>query len=148
MTVFQDSTSKKNNYFKKDFCCFVVLLLYYFSMKVKVYFNLHRKLFSVVDVKTGKVIGHSLGLSLNDPEFRVQQGGRQRVLREQRKNVHAYIIGEQDLSYSIPSEAIQTTYNPYKYNSFVLKHNEQPLTKAYKTFLQVKNNKGYIYTLL
>jgi len=116
-------------------------------MKVKVYFNLHRKLFSVVDVKTGKVIDHSRGLSLNDPEFRVQEGGRQRVLRERRKNVHAYIVGHLDLAYNIPREALETTYNPYKYNSFVLKHNEQPLKKAFKTFLKVENNKGYIYTL-
>ncbi|MBT6796110.1 hypothetical protein HOA97_04170 [bacterium] len=117
-------------------------------MKVKVYFNLHRKLFSVVDVKTGKVINHLYGLSLNNPEFRVQQGGRERVLREQRKNVHAYIVGDLDLAYAIPSEAVETTYNPYKYKSFVLKHNEQPLSKAYKAFLKVNNNKAQIHTLL
>jgi len=117
------------------------------NLKVKVYFNLHRKLFSVVNIKTGKVIDHSYGLSLNDPEFRVQEGGRQRVLRERRKNVHAYIVGHLDLAYNIPREALETTYNPYKYNSFVLKYNEQPLKKAFKTFLKVENNKGYIYTL-
>ncbi len=156
MSVLKINARKKNDYFKKDFYCFILLLLYYFgmatfwdiNMKVKVYFNLHRKLFSVVNIKTGKVIDHSYGLSLNDPEFRVQQGGRRRVLREQRKNVHAYVVGNLDLCYSVPNEAIETTYNPYKYNSFVLKYNKKPITKAYKTFLQVKDSKAQIYTLL
>lgn len=117
-------------------------------MKVKVYFNLHLKRFSVVNLETGRVIHHLYGLSLDDAEFRVQEGGRQRVLRERRKNVHAYIVGHLDLAYAIPGEALETTYNPYKYNSFVLKHNEQPVTKAYKVFLKVEKDKGKIYTLL
>jgi hypothetical protein len=116
------------------------------DMKVKVYFNLHKKLFSVVDCSTGKVVDHRYGLSLNDAEFRVQQGGRQRVLREKRKNVHAYILGDLDLSYAIP-ECVEVTYNPYKYDSFVSKEDEQPIRKATKVFLKVEGKRGKIFAM-
>ena len=115
-------------------------------MKAKVYFNLHKKLFSVVDVKTGMVIDHSYGLSLNNAKFRVQEAGRQRVLREKRKNVHAYVVGELDLNYAIPADAEEVTYNPYLYNSFVFKGDyPTPVKTAYKVFLKVENNRPQIF---
>ena len=65
-------------------------------MKVFVYFNLHRKLFSVKALEgpdKGKVIGHTTYLWLKDVTFKVSEAGRQRVLREKRKNVHAGVVG-------------------------------------------------------
>lgn len=115
-------------------------------MKVKVYFNLHKKMFSVVDFSTGKVVDHRYGLSLNDAVFRVQQGGRNRVLRERKKNVHAYILGDLDLSYAIP-QTVEVTYNPYKYDSFVSKEDGHPISRAKKVFLRVENKKGRIFAL-
>ena len=88
-------------------------------MKVKVYFNLHKKVFSVVDNKTKRVVRYSNGLSLNDATFKVSKAGRKRVLKERRKNVHAYVIGEDDLNYCIPSDATEVTYNPYKFPYFL-----------------------------
>lgn len=60
--------------------------------KVECYFNSHKKLVSVR--KRGKVIAHAAGVVLKNPDFVVQEGGRQRVIREERKNVHAYVRGK------------------------------------------------------
>lgn len=61
---------------------------------VFVYFNLHKKVFSVKDVKTGRVIAHANTVKLQNAYPKVSEKGRQRVLKEQRKNVHAGIRGE------------------------------------------------------
>lgn len=118
-------------------------------MKVKVYFNLHRKVFSVVNIKTGKVAGYSENLCLKNAQLRVQESGRQRVLREKRKNVHAFVVGEYnpDSYVHVPVDSVEVTYNPYKYNSFVIKHNKTALSKADKVILQAKNGKGKIYAI-
>jgi hypothetical protein len=63
------------------------------------------------------VIGHSNLINLKDVRFIVNQKGRERVLCEKRKNVHAFTRGfitEDNLS--IFSEGI--TYNPYKNDRF------------------------------
>jgi hypothetical protein len=85
--------------------------------KVFVYFNLHKKLWSVKDLGTGRVSFHSQGgFYLKDATFRVSQAGRARVLREKRKNVHAGVVG--DLYYPSVAEAWeadrQVSYNPYR----------------------------------
>lgn len=88
------------------------------GQKVFVYFNLHKKLFSVRDHKTGLVVGHTNTIALEDVTFKVSEAGRQRVLREKRKNVHAGVLGTvKDLPIE-PMEAV-AFYNPYKYESFV-----------------------------
>lgn len=63
-------------------------------MQVRVYFNLHTKLWSVQDAKTRRVIGHASKLLIREARFVVSEAGRQRVLREQKKNVHAFVVGE------------------------------------------------------
>jgi len=101
-------------------------------MKVFVYFNLHKKVWSVRDVKTRKVIMHTKYVMLSKAKGKVSEAGRQRVLKEKKKNVHAGIEGFlisydnkffKDVHYN-PNN--QLTYNPYKYNTFVWKRNEQP----------------------
>jgi hypothetical protein len=105
-------------------------------MKVFVYFNLHRKLFSVKSLEgpdKGKVIGHMYSVSLNDVTFKVSEAGRQRVLREKRKNVHAGVVGNispnawDDMLQDDPK---QITYNPYRFSSFVDKDNLEPVRHA------------------
>lgn len=61
------------------------------GQKVQVYRNLTRSCYSLR--QNGKVIGHLDGLILSDCTFRVSQAGRNRVLREKRKNVHAFVEG-------------------------------------------------------
>jgi len=97
--------------------------------RVFVYRNLHKKCYSVKSLKTGRVIAHVDSIDLINVSFRVSQSGRERVLRERRKNVHAgvvgYIASSNDTNYSM-----DVTYNPYKYNSFVMKNDETPVFKA------------------
>lgn len=86
--------------------------------KVFVYFNLKKKLFSVRKVSTGLVVAHLLKVSLTDARFKVSQKGRERVLRERVKNVHAGVEG----FFTFDNKNLLTNnanYNPYKYSSFV-----------------------------
>jgi hypothetical protein len=101
-------------------------------MKVDVYFNLHKKCLSVRH--KGKVVHHSDYVKIINPTFVVSQAGRQRVLREKRKNVHAFVRGELAALENNPKDSannLQTiTYNPYKYSTFVTKNDETPVHKA------------------
>ena len=87
-------------------------------MKVKVYYNLHKKCLSVADSK-GKVIEHTDSIFLKGAKFRVQPAGRKRVLKEKRKNVHAYVSGERSRMKKGLKLKKTLTYDPYKYDSFV-----------------------------
>ena len=62
-------------------------------MRVQVYFNLHKRLFSVVDMSTGRVVEHTDQIVIDSPAFVVQKAGHERAVRERRRNVHAYVRG-------------------------------------------------------
>lgn len=110
-------------------------------MKVFVYFNLHKKVFSVKALEgaqKGRVIAHQNALTLRDVTFKVSEAGRQRVLREQRKNVHAGVVGYWDGSVDPVIQEVNdiaVTYNPYKFNTFVLKDQEVPIHWATNAYL-------------
>lgn len=57
-------------------------------------------------------------IALEDVVFKVSEAGRQRVLREKRKNVHAGVLGTV-LGIPVLQPADKAFYNPYKYDSFV-----------------------------
>ena len=106
-------------------------------MKVFVYWNLHKQVWSVKALEgkdKGRVIHHAQNVTLSDCTFKVSEAGRQRVLREKRKNVHAGVVGQLGrinvpLSYMPQMTAV--TYNPYKYETFVRKNNDfMPVMKA------------------
>ena len=66
------------------------------GLKCFVYFNLHRKVWSIKALEgehKGRVIAHSSMVEMSDCSFKVSEAGRQRVLRDKRKNVHAGIVG-------------------------------------------------------
>lgn len=100
------------------------------NMKVYVYRNLHKDCWSVKALEgenKGRVIYHAQNVTLSDCTFKVSKAGRERVLRERRKNVHAGVVGQLGrinvpLSYMPQMTAV--TYNPYKYESFVRKNND------------------------
>lgn len=99
--------------------------------EVQAYFNLRRKEFSVQrrNGKGGWVVWfYAPELNLKDVSFRVSEASRQRVIREGRKNVHAYVRGT--LVKDIPETPTAATYNPYKYGSFVEKDTEAPVYSA------------------
>ena len=62
--------------------------------RVKVYFNLNLDCLSVIDAETGLLYCHAHRVEIHNAKFRVQPAGRARVLREKRKNVHAYVVGD------------------------------------------------------
>ena len=99
---------------------------------VEVYLNLNKNIWSVRE--NGKVIAHMGKVGLSDVTFRVQPAGRARVLREGKKNVHAYAKGNYDSSMTTLDLGREITYNPYKYESFVYKDDETP----------VHNSKGIV----
>lgn len=95
------------------------------SKKVMIYKNLHNGLFSVK--QDGLVVAHVESFSMDSVSFKVSEAGRQRVLKEKKKNVHAYIIGKifdinnLDVKNDLFKRmvAIQSIrYNPYKANCF------------------------------
>lgn len=106
-------------------------------MRVFVYFNLHRKCWSIKALEgpgKGLVIDHSMNVELTDCTFKVSEAGRQRVLRENRKNVHAGVVGELvslgDLIAPSANNAKHVTYNPRKFSTFVDRANLRPVVNA------------------
>lgn len=77
---------------------------------VKVYRNLSRKCFSVM--QDGIVKAHAKTVCLEDVAWTVSQKRRQRVIREQCKNVHAFSIGLLRDSVRL-AKAETVFYNPY-----------------------------------
>lgn len=93
------------------------------SLRVFVYKNLHKDCFSVRSVETGRVIAHVASLQIRNAIFKVSRKGRERVVSELRKNVHAGIEGELVID---PSDLLTEDYfprpilyDPYRYRFFV-----------------------------
>lgn len=121
----------------------------FIGKKVMVYYNLHKQTFSVS--YDGKVIMHADYVKLGDVEFRVRQGGREKVRSEKSKNVHAFVIGELLDYCEYPCNEIPTpkgndiiTYNPYKHNSFVHKKDETSIYNAKEVDMVNLTNKIFI----
>ena len=109
-------------------------------MKVDVYFNLHKKVFSVRH--KGRVIEHSSNVMLKRVTYVVQPAGRARVLREGKKNVHAFARGE--LIERIPLFNYRgnvAKYNPYKAATFVDKDDE-PLYNSDIAYFALHSDTG------
>ena len=119
-------------------------------LKVFVYFNLHRKCFSIKaleGVNKGRVVAHSDDVLLYDATFKVSEAGRQRVLRERKKNVHAGVVGQwHESADTVTIDRVTIigtpiTYNPYKYDSFVHLYGEHPIKTGRLVALTVTENK-------
>ena len=85
--------------------------------KVRVYYNLHKHCYSVQDYATGKVIAHVPSIHLSDVSFVVRKAGRAKVLREKRKNVHAFVVGFWKKTACRKCKT-RVRYNPYISDSF------------------------------
>jgi len=87
---------------------------------VKVYRNLHAKdsscKYSVMQNRL--VIGHTDDLWLRDCRFIVSAFGRDRVLRDGRRNVHAFIEGFVFSGLVDSSSRVKIEYNPYYQSKF------------------------------
>jgi hypothetical protein len=89
------------------------------SRKIEVYRNLHKKCWSVR--QAGLVRFHCSKVNLKDCQMVVQPAGRKKVVREQKKNVHAfvrgYLCGEERVIQQFCWDDIY--YNPYESGTFV-----------------------------
>ena len=109
------------------------------SIKVFVYFNLHKKCWSLKALEgenKGRVIAHEDFVTLVEATPKVSEAGRQRVLKEKRKNVHAGIVGYWDKQTAdmymenLDLDPWDITYNPYKYKTFVYSDIKMPFKSA------------------
>lgn len=91
-----------------------------YGQKVLVYKNLHNGLYSLMCPKSRRVLAHGTDFRLTDCHFRVSEAGRQRVIKEQRKNVHAFVLGILTDSEQLGRVRIPVKYNPYVSKEFRL----------------------------
>ena len=98
-----------------------------FREEVRVYRNLHRAMWSIqvrVPGKGWRVAFHATEVVLGSATFEVNEAGRQKVLRERKKNVHAFVRGRV-VSFCYPGGMTAhfsrpVTYNPFKAPTFVV----------------------------
>tara|TARA_Y100000310_G_scaffold345083_2_gene461688 strand:+ start:2456 stop:2884 length:429 start_codon:yes stop_codon:yes gene_type:complete len=115
---------------------------------VQVYRNLNKKLGDgdnrVYSVRgsDGRVKRHTCHITLWDVSFRVGEKGRERVRREKRKNVHAYIQGREGWNEeqqrwenigpncTYVEDAVTIYYDPYTCDSFIRTDTGKKVTEA------------------
>jgi hypothetical protein len=120
-------------------------------MSVEVYWNLHKKLYSVRSVETGKVFRHVKHVLLSNAKFVVREGGRQRVLKEQKKNVHAFVRGEMLYAgdnaegFSPQKGVPQIKYDPYLYDTFMNMDTNKPIHESELCALHSEKGKPTIW---
>ena len=92
---------------------------------VKVYKNLTNGKWSI---KQGsRVVAHADEVYLSKPRFEVNENGRQRVIRERKKYVHAFVTGYVAYDTHHLVGGTQVTYNPYHNSTFVKRTTGQPV---------------------
>lgn len=114
-------------------------------MRVKVYFNLHKKVFSVMDKKTRKVIAHTDTIILKNAKFTVSKSGRERVLREKKKNVHAFVEGDWKKDQELFLKRNTVRYNPYEADYFINVLTGKKIETSAWCDLFIENGKANIY---
>jgi hypothetical protein len=94
------------------------------NRKIEAYKNLHRDCWSIR--QGGLVKFHCYAISMKNCKFVVRPAGRAKVLREKKKNVHAFVRGYLLTTNVVrPEDETETciwdniSYNPYKSANFV-----------------------------
>lgn len=86
-------------------------------------------------VRKGLVIAHANELRLERCLFKVSQAGRNRVLAEKRKNVHAGVVGYVNPGLDCTDCTTMVSYNPYKAGHFFIKTTNEPVYHASKVLM-------------
>lgn len=102
------------------------------QFKYRVYKNLHQKNWSILH--KGKVVQHADKLLLSEVYFYSQPGGRQRVIDEDVKNVHAYMCTNEPIEFKdvfakhdLSALTYMISYNPKESSLFYFTQNKQKL---------------------
>lgn len=119
------------------------------NLPVRVFKNLKHDCYSIM--QRGVVKASARQVRLADVEFRVREAGRQRTLREKRKNVHAFAVGRL-VDYVHPSDSRNIEpmvgrgvfYDPYLFASFVDRETKVPITTVSAAQF---DDDGVIYSL-
>ena len=103
-----------------------------YSMDTRCYFNLHKNKISVQKKVNGvwRVQRHADSVALDDATFKVSKAGRERVLQSKRKNVHAYICGNETASFNYCKKLTQVNYNPCLFDYFFERDSGNPVQEA------------------
>lgn len=84
---------------------------------VEIYWNLNKDCYSVR--VGGYVVAYVDKFTITNVKFAAQKAGRERVRRQNRKNVHAFVRGKWSNT-MLPTPTTRITYNPYSDESFVV----------------------------
>ena len=118
-----------------------------YDRRVNVYFNLHKRLFSVT--QGGIVQFHSDAITIMDARFLVGKAGQAKVRATGRKNVHAKVSGY-IAAIHIPrlirdNGWRKAYYNPYETDTFVDYADRLPLNKADVVRLEMAGRPSIMY---
>ncbi len=102
------------------------------NLPVRVFKNLKHDCYSIM--QRGVIKASARQVRLIGVEFRVRESGRQRMLTEKKKNVHAFAVGRL-VDYVHPSDprdmepivGRDAFYDPYRYPSFVDRETKAPI---------------------
>ena len=125
-----------------------------YDRRVNVYFNLHKRLFSVT--QGGIVQFHSDAITILDARFLVGKAGQAKVRQTGRKNVHAkvsgYVADFADALYipkliqaGVGNGWRKAYYNPYETDTFIDYADRIPLNKADVVRLSMADRPSIMY---
>ncbi len=114
------------------------------GQRIQVYRNLRKNNFSIRDLKTRRVIAYGTDIILSNIRMYVQKGGRERVIREKWKNIHAFVSGTYEgVNYvDLTQDWEVIYYNPYTTETFINKTTGKAIFSANGAYLS--NGTGFV----
>lgn len=114
------------------------------GQRCRIYRNLNNGTMSLqLKVKGWFVAGHVTDAIVRDVSFHISEASRQRVIRDARKNVHAW--GEGILIAQFQPEIaapIDLSYNPYEDTTFIARDSKRPIARC--QYLVVRANAVFV----
>lgn len=108
-------------------------------MTIRVYFNLHKKCWSVLKREPGKgwrLCTHTNFLALNNVRPVIHKHGQERTRREGKKYVHAYLEGEVETGlFDLTPHHKQLSYVPMIHDTFVWRDDYTEFTQSRQVVL-------------
>ena len=112
-------------------------------LKYRLYWNLHKKKWSLQDRKTGRVQQHVTAFTMYDAKFVVRPAGQAKVRREGKKNVGTGGFRDGIATYLDRP----VTYNPYVNDTFVYADTGEPVTEVKAISVYTENGKPKVYAI-
>jgi hypothetical protein len=112
---------------------------------IRVYRNLNNGRMSLQSKQgsSWKVVGHVENCVISSVKFHIGESGRQKVIRERCKNVHAWgqgmLVAEFDERVKAP---VALSYNPYTDTTFKQRHTDNAIVQC--QYLVVRDNQVFV----